>query len=80
MTKTELITYLEVCASLGEERARGGDGLAYVRPDLLREAISLIRGTPDEPAALHDPENQCVECYKYRNAGAIECGNCNLKF
>jgi hypothetical protein len=35
-----------------------------------------------EPKAsqLHDRENRCVLCHKYRNEGAISCANCGLDF
>lgn len=40
MTKDKLISYLKGCARLG----RSEDGVAFVRSDLLEEAIELISG------------------------------------
>jgi hypothetical protein len=42
----------------------------------------LSASLQDEPKAsqLHDRENRCVLCHKYRNEGAISCANCGLDF
>lgn len=51
MTKEQLVRYLQVCIELAEQKGNPdrNDGLAYVRPDLLRQTIALIPA--DEPGA-----------------------------
>jgi hypothetical protein len=46
-------------------------------------ARSLVdqRLSPEPRASqLHDRENRCVLCHKYRNDGASKCANCGLDF
>jgi hypothetical protein len=52
----QLVTYLEVCANLAEER--GSDGLAYVSPVELRKVIALIR--PAHETTLSEPVGDYV--------------------
>lgn len=49
----KLATYFEVCAELGEQR--GGDGLAYVSPVMLRQVIAVLRAAPETGAPRVTP-------------------------
>jgi hypothetical protein len=68
-SKTDLIQYLRVCADLAGHK--GGDGLAYVSPVMLRQAIELLGA--DETFA-----RQPGDCEHER--ASVKCPDCGIDF
>ncbi len=60
-SKQHLINYLTICAHLGED---SDDGVAYVRSDMLRQAIALIPSDETTAEPLCDGE---VRVIRYSN-------------
>jgi hypothetical protein len=92
LVSDELLKLAEIAPMSAGTRTKVRDAALRVQA-LEREHTALAKGwgrtlgdiyerSASEPKAsqLHDRENRCVLCHKYRNEGAISCANCGLDF
>jgi hypothetical protein len=78
MTKDVVAENVETAISALEK----GEDVLLQEGDLvwLRQIMRDRSAAEPKASQLHDRENRCVLCHKYRNEGAISCANCGLDF